>query len=132
MANTYIARGKDKTHTVKSKIFNIDNGAGATIDETILRLPYKIKLKAARIVYDTETTGTVAGANVSIGTTVGGVDVVAATAYGNTKAVGTTTAMTLVLSVIPANTPLIVRHTGIATTAAGEAHIELDYQALDR
>jgi hypothetical protein len=132
MANTFIARGKDKIHTATTPIVNMDNGAGATIDITVLRPTYKIKIKAARIVYDTETAGTVAAATAQLGTTVGGAEIVAATAYTNSKTVGATTAMTLVLSVIPANTPIIFRHTGIATTAAGEAHIELDYQALDR
>lgn len=127
MPKTHISRGKDKINTVKTQIFNIDNGAGTTIDETILRRPRRIRLSAMRIVYDTETAGTVAAANVSVGTTVGGTDVAAATAYTNTAAIGSVTAITLKLAIVPPNTPIIVRHTGIASVVAGQAHVELDY-----
>ena len=125
---TYIPRGDVMTlSTVKSQIFDIDNGAGATIDETILCPAQAITLRAARIVYDDATTGTVAAATAQIGVAVAGATVVAATALENTKAVGTTTAMTLLISAVAAGTPLIVRHTGIASTAAGRYHVELDY-----
>lgn len=128
MGDTYISRGRDKVKTVKSQIFNIDNGAGTTIDECIIRATKRLKILGARIVYDTETAGTVAGASLQVGTTVGGAEIVAATNYTNSKTVGATTAMTLVTDDVAANTPIIVRHTGIATTAAGQAHVELDYQ----
>lgn len=130
MSRTLIPRGSDKIKTVKSQIFNVDNGAGTTIDETIMRSPRQIELVNARIVYDTETAGTVAGANARIGVAVGGATVVASTALTNSAAVGATTAMTLLIRTIAAGTPLIVRHTGIATTAAGQYHVELDYQEL--
>ena len=128
MGDTYISRGRDKVKTVKSQIFNIDNGDGVTIDETLIRSTKRLKLLAARIVYDTETAGTVAAGSVAIGTAVGGAQIVAATNYTNSKTVGATTAMTLVTDDVAANTPIIVRHTGIAATAAGQAHVELDYQ----
>ena len=40
------------------------------------------------------------------------------------------TALTLALTDIAANTPLIARHTGVATTAAGEYFLELEYVTL--
>jgi hypothetical protein len=111
----------------RSTWFNIDNGAGTTIDDVILRPAVPIVVTAARIVYVDATTGTVAAGNAKIGTTVGGAEIVAATAYENTKAVGTVTAMTIVAGAVAANTPIIVRHTGIAATAAGQAYVEIEY-----
>ena len=87
-----------------------------------------VKLISAKIVYDTETAGTVAAANMKVGITVGGADIVGATAYTNSATIGTKTAMTLLKSIIPPATPIIVRHTGIAATVAGQAHLELEYQ----
>lgn len=114
----------------RSALFNIDNGSGVTIDSVILVPGREITIYAARIVYTTETTGTVAAGNAKIGTTVGGAEIVAATAYGNTKTVGQTTAMVLTTASgvqVAAGTPVIARHTGIATTAAGEAYVEIEY-----
>lgn len=129
-----MAWGDERTHavkTVRSVWFNLDNGSGTTIDDVIARPAHDFKLLAARIVYVDATTGTVAAGTVGIGNTVAGVEYVAATAYGNTKAVGTTTALTLTAAAATrqvAGTPIIVRHTGVAATAAGQAVIEVDYE----
>lgn len=117
--------------TARSKSFNLDNGSGTTIDDVILRATRQVKLLAARIVYNDATTGTVAAGSAAIGTTVGGAEIVAATNYENTKTVGTATAMTLVATVVAANAFISVRHTGVASTQAGEAYVELDYQLFD-
>jgi len=117
-----------RRHTARTVWFNIDNGAGTTIDDVIIRPTSAYTIKAARIVYVDATTGTVATGNAKIGTAVGGAQVVAATAYENSKAVGTTTAMTLVATRMAANQALFVRHTGIAATAAGQAVVEVDYE----
>jgi len=132
MSDTYIPRAAGKRKTARSVWFNLDNGAGATIDDVILRHSQAISIKAARIVYVDATTGTVAAGTAGIGTTVAGVELVAATAYENTKAVGTATAMTLkaAAAFVAANTPIIVRHTGVAITQAGQAVIELEYDIL--
>lgn len=118
---------KQAVKTVRSPVVNIDNGAGTTIDHCIFRPDIAITIREARIVYDTETAGTVAGANAKLGTTVGGNELVAATAYTNSAAVGAVTAMTLAIAAVAKDTPILFRHTGIAVTAAGEAHIEIDY-----
>jgi hypothetical protein len=128
MTRAYVNRGKDKTNLVKSQIFNIDNGNGTTIDECVFLTVRPIKLISAKIVYDTETAGTVAAGTMGLGTSVAGVDVVAATAYTNSATIGTKTAMTLLKSIIPASTMLVARHTGVASVAAGQAHLELEYQ----
>ena len=111
----------------KSVWFNLDNGSGTTIDDVILVPQEAITIINAKIVYVDATTGTVAAGNVALGTTVGGAEVVAATAYENSKAVGSTTSMTLVNPLIPAGTPLIARHTGVAATAAGQAFVQVEY-----
>lgn len=120
-----------KFKTARSRLFNIDNGNGTTLDDTILVTTRPIRLHAARIVYTTETAGTVAAANAKIGTTVGGAEIVAATAYENSKTVGLTTAMTLVITYVGAGAFICVRHTGIASTVAGEAYVELVYSLFD-
>ena len=111
----------------RSRLINIDNGAGTTIDEAFMYHSRAIRLLKAFVLYTTETAGTVAAATVQIGTTVGGSDVVAATAYGNGATVGTVTALVLAKNEIPANTMISVRHTGVAATALGEAYIVLEY-----
>lgn len=111
----------------KSVWFNLDNGSGTTIDDVILRPSDDVTILNARIVYVDATTGTVAAGNAKLGTTVGGAEIVAATAYENTKAVGTKTDLTLASAVLPAGTPLCVRHTGVASTAAGQAYVEVEY-----
>lgn len=119
--------GTQMKRTARSVWFNLDNGAGTTIDDVIIRPTTAITIIAARIVYQDATTGTVAAGSAQIGTTVGGTDIVAATNYENAKAVGTSTAMVIASGAVAANTPVIVRHTGVAVTQAGQAVVEIDY-----
>ena len=126
---TYLARGFEKYNVATTQTFNIDNGAGATIDEVVICLPYAIEILHARIIYQeaTDTAG-VASANVKIGTAAAGEEIVAATAYEVSKAVGGYTAMTLVNPNVPANTGVFVRHTGIAATEGGQASVQIAYR----
>jgi hypothetical protein len=132
MSDTYIPRGEGRRQIARSVWFDLDNGSGTTIDDVILYCSQAVSIKAARVVYVDATSGTVAAGTVGIGTAVAGVELVAATAYGNTKAVGTVTALTLKAAAdrVAANTPIIVRHTGVASTAAGQAVIEIEYVIL--
>lgn len=132
MSDTYIPRGEGKRQVARSVWFNIDNGAGTTIDDVILYCAQPISVKAARIIYVDATTGTVAAGNAAIGTTLGGAELVAATAYENSKAVGVVTAMTLTAAAarVAAGTSIFVRHTGIAATAAGQAVVEIEFVVL--
>lgn len=114
-------------HVAKSVWFNLDNGAGTTIDDVIIKRSGAITITAARIVYVDATSGTVAAGNVKLGTAVGGAEIVAATAYENTKAVGTSTALTIVAGAVAADGAVFVRHTGVAATAAGQAYVEIEY-----
>lgn len=113
--------------TVKSEAFNLDNGSGTTIDAILIRPARDILVTACRIVYEDATAGTVAAGNARVGTTVGGSEIVASTAYTNSATVGSTTAMTIVAGNVSAGTPVLVRHTGVAATVAGEAVVECDY-----
>jgi hypothetical protein len=122
--------------TARTVWFNLDNGAGTTIDDVIWGGGAAIHIRAARIVYQDATTGTVAGGSAKVGTTVGGAEVVAATNYENGKTVGTTTAMALVGTpaggfAVAAGTPVLVRHTGVAVTNAGQSVVEIDYTVDD-
>lgn len=119
--------GRQMKKTVRSVWFNLDNGNGTTIDDVVMVPATAITITAARIVYVDATTGTVAAGNARIGTTVGGSEIVASTAYENTKTVGLTTAMTIVSGAVAANAMVCVRHTGVAATAAGQAVVEIDY-----
>jgi predicted aconitase with swiveling domain len=117
--------------STKSLRFDLDNGAGTTVDDVLLRPDVPITITAARAVYTDATTGTVAAGNFKIGTTVGGAEIVAATAYENTKAVGTKTDGTIVAGAVAAGTPVIVRHTGVAATQAGQAYVEIESRQND-
>jgi hypothetical protein len=113
--------------SARSVWFNIDNGSGTTIDDVLLKPTSAITITAARILYVDATTGTVAAGNAKIGTTLGGAEIVAATAYEDAKAVGVSTAMTIVDGAVAAGGSVFVRHTGIAATAAGQAVVEIEY-----
>lgn len=115
------------TNTVRSESFDIDNGAGTTVDVLLIRHPRPIVINACRIVYSDATVGTAAAGNAKVGITVGGAEVVAATAYTNSATVGSTTAMVIVEGRIAAGVPVLVRHTGVATTVAGRSQVECDY-----
>ena len=120
-----------RTHIEHSRIFDIDNCSGTTIDDAFLLVPYPITIRSAYVLYTTATAGTVAAATVKVGTSVGGAEIVAATALENSKTVGATTALTLVASSVAANTLISARHTGIAATAAGEYRVVLTYTMDD-
>lgn len=112
---------------VTSPVINIDNGAGTTLDIVLLVPSTAITIHSIYVLYTTATTGTVAAATVQVGTAVAGAQIVAATALLDTTAVGVEQALTLVIDEVAAGTPIIVRHTGIATTAAGEYVVQMEY-----
>lgn len=133
MGSTHVLRGDTGRQVAVSRVFDIDNGNGTTVDDAILLLSKPARILAAYVLYTTATTGTVAAATVQIGTAVAGAGVVAATNLANTKAVGTTTSLSIVSGAdrLAANTPLIVRHTGVAATAAGEYRVLVEYEVLN-
>jgi hypothetical protein len=120
-----------RTHVAMSRIFDIDNGNGTTVDDAFLLHPYAITIISAYVLYTTATAGTVAAATVKVGTAVDGAQIVAATALANSKAVGTTTALTIVSGAVAANTMVVARHTGIAATVAGEYRVVVEYRVDD-
>ena len=132
MSDLYVARGTGKRQVAVTQIFNIDNGSATVINDAFLIHSQAISIKRAYVLYTTATTGTVAAATISLGTTVGGVELVAATALENSKAVGTTTALTLTAAAakVAANTMITATHTGIASTVAGEYRVVVEYEVL--
>lgn len=132
MSELYIQRGDMRRLVTRTKQFNIDNGAGTTDDDAFLICTQPISIKSAKVLYTNATTGTVAAATIALGTTAGGAELVAATNLENSKAIGTTTALTLTAAAakVAANTMITARHTGVATTAAGEYTVQVEYVLL--
>lgn len=120
-----------KYKVAKSQAFDLDNGNGTTIDDAILCHSKAIVIYSAYKLYTDATTGTVAAATAQIGTTVGGEEIVAATAYGNAKAVGTKEELTLLANTVAAGSTVFVRHTGVAPTQAGKCYIVIEYAVQD-
>ena len=115
--------------TVRSQFFNLDNGSGTTVDEPLFRTGAQGgRLVRVYALYG-ETTQTVAGGNFKLGVAAGGATLVAATAYEDSKAVGTSTSATILVDRIPANTTVFVRHTGVAVTQTGTASIVVEWVA---
>lgn len=128
MSDLYVSRANGRRQIVKSRLFNIDNGSGTVINDAIYYCTQPVAVLSARALYTTETAGTVAAATVSVGTTVAGVELVAATALENGKTVGAITALVLTAAAarVAANTMITVSHTGVATTALGEYYVVLE------
>lgn len=130
MANNkygFIAKGNQRTFTATTRTtFNIDNGAGTTADDaSIGPFPFDCFITDARAVY-TEATDTagVATANWKTGVSAGGATLVAATALEISKAIGGYTAGAPLAVVVPANTTIWTRHTGVAATEAGQYFVQ--------
>ena len=118
---------RQSSTVVRSQTFNIDNGAGTTIDEVLIDTGARAcRLLRAYALYQ-EATQTVAAGNFKLGTAVGGATLVAATAYADSQAIGDVTEGVILLGgYIPAREELWVRHTGIAATATGTATIVVE------
>lgn len=126
----YVARGAQKYNVAKTQTFNIDNGAGATIDDILLaNLPKDIQIISVQAVYTeaTDTTGA-ASANFKLGVAVAGDTIVAATALTAAKSIGGTTSATVLVDRVAAGANLYARHTGVATTEVGQYFIQVVYQ----
>jgi hypothetical protein len=125
----YIARGNQRFVFLRSKTFNIDNGSGTT-DDDVLFADFDVDayVMHVRAVYieATDTAGA-ASANFKLGTAAGGAQVVAATALEVSKAVGSATVASLVDGgqKVPAGSSLFARHTGIASTEAGQYYLQV-------
>lgn len=124
---TYVAHGNQRTIVLTTPAaFNIDNGAGATADYQLCNLPFEAYVQDVRAIYSeaTDTAGA-ASANFKLGVAAGGATIVAATALEISKAIGDTTTATVVSDVLPANTTLWVRHTGVASTEVGQYYVQV-------
>ena len=123
----YIARGAQRYILVQSAAQNIDTGSGVTADQVICGgLPVDAYVVGAWPLY-TEATDTagVAGTTWSLGVAAGGATVVAATNLQISKAVGSVGASQVGLVPLIAGGTLFMRHTGVATTEAGEYRLQV-------
>ena len=123
----YVGRGNQRYQAFRSVTFNIDNGAGTTVDDVIFSdLPSDAYVVEVNAVYveATDTAGA-ASANFKLGTAAGGAQIVAATALEVSKAVGSATTTTLAAQRIAAGSALFARHTGIAATEGGQYYIQV-------
>lgn len=128
----FIARGNQRIEWFRSKTYNIDNGSGTTDDDIIFSdLDFDAWVVHVRAVYveATDTAGA-ASANFKLGTAAGGATVVAATALEVSKAVGSATEATVVAGRVAAGSALFCRHTGIATTEAGQYYVQVGVLAV--
>lgn len=130
---TFIGRGNQRTFVATTRTtFNVDNGAGTTADDaSVGPYPFDCYITAARAVYTeaTDTTGA-ASANFKTGVSAGDATLVAATALEAAKAIGAYTAGTPLAVLVPANTTIWTRHTGVAATEVGQYFVE--YQILPK
>lgn len=129
MANKfpYIGRGNQRLiHLTTPAAYNVDNGAGTTVDYQLGNFPFDCYLVDVRAIYSeaTDTTGA-ASANFKLGVAAGGATLVAATALEAAKAIGATTTATIAVDYLPANTTLWVRHTGVASTEVGQYFVHV-------
>lgn len=127
--NKFPFRGAGNQRLIRARTttpYNIDNGAGTTIDEVLTSgFPFETIMVNVRATY-TEATDTAgaASANFKLGVAAAGATLVAATALEAAKAIGAYTEGVPLAVVIPANTPVFVRHTGVATTEIGQYYVE--------
>lgn len=119
---------RQATFVLRTQAFNLDNGAGTTVDEVVIDNGGRSgRIVRAYALYN-EATQTVAGGNWKIGIVAGGATLVAATAYEDSKAVGDITEGAILLGgYVPAGEEIFVRHTGVGATQTGTANICIEY-----
>lgn len=121
-----------KLRTIRTSTLDIDTIGAATYDEVAIVPSQGMEIAEVRIVYDKETSGTVAGGSYSVGTSaVTGTEIVNAQALENAKAVGYAKVCTLASGTVAKDTPVFVRFTGVAATQAGATHLEIDFYYTD-
>lgn len=124
---SFVGKGNQRLiHLMTPAAFNVDNGAGTTLDYQLGNFPFDCYLVDVRAVYSeaTDTAGA-ASANFKLGVAAGGATLVAATALEAAKAIGATTVATIAADFLPANTTLWVRHTGVAATEVGQYFVHV-------
>jgi len=123
----FVARGNQRSFVANTRTtFDIDNGAGTTADDaSVGPFPFDCYITSARAVY-TEATDTagVATATFQTGVASGGATLVAATNLEVSKAIGAYTSGTPLNVVVPANTTIWTRHTGVAAIEAGQYFVQ--------
>lgn len=110
----------------RTPVIDLDNGAGVTIDYAFPVPSGGIVITDVRAVEVEEAAGIVAAGTFQVGSSLGGTQIVAATTYTNSLAVGGFKTGTVVLG--SQTGTIFIRHTGVAATAAGKVVIEIEYR----
>lgn len=120
-----------RTQLVKSATFNVDNGAGTTIDDCLFVPKTAVTITSAYVIPTTAAIATGgSAATIRVGTAVNGEQIVAS--VGLTEAaIGVEQSLTIVSGAVSAGTPVVARHTGVASTVAGEYFVQLEYTRDD-
>lgn len=120
-----------RKNTAKSVNFDLDIGSGSTADDVIIVPKTAITITEARVVPTKATIGASGSAgNVRIGTSVGGSQISGSAGLVE-GAVGVEQILALASGAVTAGSPVIVRHTGVAATVAGEYFVEIDFSYDD-
>lgn len=107
--------------------FDIDASPSAR-DSVLMVTPFPVTITGARLVFTQsvplDPTPT---ASVQVGVTVGGAEIVPNTTILAGKSVGNWQELTLNQTVLSANTPIVVRHTGQSEPCDGRYFFQIDY-----
>ncbi len=110
----------------RSSELNLDGGT-TPVDAVFFNSgPSGCRLLRVYALYN-QITQTVAGGSFALGTTSGGVDLVAATNYEDSKGIGVVTEATIAKSKVAPNTTVYLDHTGVVAVQTGTAFIIVEY-----
>jgi hypothetical protein len=117
---------------VRSKEFDIDIGAATTADDIVFVAVKPLTVTSIDIIYTEATDGAgAAGANVKVGTTVGGNDIAEAQALEVSKSIGYVKSMTIADGAVAEDELISIRLTGIAATDTGKFVVQIGYMLDD-
>jgi hypothetical protein len=114
-------------------VWDIDAGGSTTYDEVLMVPSTAITITKVRAIYSDATTGAITAANFKLGTSANGTQIVSAAngALEASKTVGQYSDFTISSGAVAANTPVWVRYSAIAATAAGKVQIQIEYTVDD-
>ena len=123
MSETYTQRGPVR-QVMRSRLIE----AATPLVDVLLYTTLPVRLQAARLVYVEPTNEHAAKTSIALGTSVDTANIIAATPVG-TKGTGAITVLALQMTTLPAETPIILVHTG-AAKLPGRYYLEVEYLQL--
>ena len=132
MAGLYNLKKGRAVFLMRSKEYDVDNGAGTTDDDVLIAPSVPCKIVDIRAVYTVATDSAGSGsANFKVGSAAGGAQHCAATSLVVSKSAGTYTSATIVSGDVAANGAIHIRHTGVAATEAGKYRVQIMLEVVD-